>query len=243
MATDGIEVFREQLDEWGLRLKDPAVETLLRYARRLSSYREANVVGTKDLRRLLLEHVLDSLSCLLYEPLRGVRRVVDVGSGGGLPGVPLKIARPETEVTLVEATGKKARFLQQAAEDLLLDGVEVANARAEGLGQDPAHRERYDAATARALAPLPTLAEYCLPLVREGGCVVAMKAMPEEKEVEEGRKAAARLGAEISRLVKVEFLQQLPEKQRCLAIMTKTSETPQEYPRRPGIPKKRPLGS
>lgn len=231
-----------QARAWGLSLDRSAIGSLVDYAERLGSYREANIVGVKELSRLLLDHVLDSLSCLLCEPVRGAQSLVDVGAGGGMPGIPLKIVRPDMGLALVEATGKKARFLKQVVGELSLSGVEVVNGRAEAVGREAAYRERYEVATARALAPLSVLAEYCLPLVKEGGHLVAMKAAPDNRELEEGRKSAGLLGAEVSEVLKVEFLRELPEKQRHLVVMTKTSETPAEYPRRPGVPKKNPLG-
>ncbi|MGF1471686.1 MAG: 16S rRNA (guanine(527)-N(7))-methyltransferase RsmG [Rubrobacteraceae bacterium] len=214
----------------------------MRYAQHLSSYQEANVLGTKDLGRVLLDHLLDSLSCLLHEPARGATSMVDIGSGGGLPGIPLKIVRPDLRLTLVEATGKKSRFLRKVAEDLALRETTVINARAEEVGRGNEHRGGYAVATARALAPLPVLAEYCVPLVQEGGCAIAMKALPDDVEMAAGAEAAKILGAEISGVLDVEFLPELPPKRRTLVIMTKTGPTPEKYPRPPGTPKKRPLG-
>lgn len=238
-----VEVIGRQAEAWGLSLDDDALEALLGYAKQLSDYHEANIVGVKDLSQLLLEHVLDSLSCLLCEPVRQAERLVDVGSGGGLPGVPLKIVQPEMDLTLLEATGKKARFLEKVVGGLALRNTEIVNARAEEVGRLPSYRDKYDVATARAVAPLSTLCEYCLPLVKEGGCLVAMKALPDKKEVESGRRAAETLGAEVSELIEVEFIPEILPKQRHLVVMTKVSETPHEYPRRTGIPKKSPLGS
>lgn len=234
---------RRQAEVWGFRLGDAEAEKLLGYAVRMRDYREANVVGARDLSRLLIDHVLDSLSCLLLESVREAQKLVDVGSGGGLPGIPLKILRPDLATTLVESTGKKTRFLERIVGELSLENTEVVNERAEVLGQDPTHRNKYDVATARALAPLSTLCEYCLPLVRKGGCLVAMKSLPDAKEVSEGRKAAEILGAEISDFVEVEFIPELPSKRRCLVVVEKVSETPATYPRRTGVPKKSPLGS
>src|SRR5438270_1050177 len=117
----------------------------------------------------------DSLVLLEFLP-PGPLRLVDVGSGGGLPGLPLKLARPELSLILVEANRRKAAFLVQAAARLALSGVEVLAARAEDVGRDPRHREAYDIATARALAAMPVLAELCLPLVKVGGRLLAMKA-------------------------------------------------------------------
>ncbi|MGB3635839.1 MAG: 16S rRNA (guanine(527)-N(7))-methyltransferase RsmG, partial [Rubrobacteraceae bacterium] len=243
IAVIEVEIVKRQAEAWGVRLGNNESEVLLRYARQLGDYREANIVGTRDASRLLIDHVLDSLSCLLSESVRRERELVDIGSGGGLPGIPLKIVRPDLALTLVEATGKKARFLEQVVGELTLDGTEVVNERAETLGHEQAYRGKYNVATARALAPLSTLCEYCLPLVRKGGCLVAMKAAPDKNEIEAGRKAAKVLGAEISDFIEVEFIPELPAKRRCLVVMGKVEETPMEYPRRAGVPKKNPLGN
>ncbi len=235
-------IVERQAEAWGVSLEDPELKALLKYAVLMSEHQEANIVGTRDLSRLLVDHVLDSLSCLLCEPVFRARKLVDVGSGGGLPGVPLKIVCPDLGVTLVEATGKKTRFLERIVEELSLHNTQIVNERAEALGHEPTHRSKYDVATARALAPLSILCEYCLPLLRKGGCMVAMKASPDKKEIEEGRKAAEVLGAEITGFTEVEFMPELPSKRRCLVVVSKVTETPQEYPRRTGVPKKSPLG-
>lgn len=238
-----LEIVRRQMEAWGFRFENNEAEALLRYAVRMSDYREANIVGVRDPSRLMVDHVLDSLSCLLCEPVRRATKLVDVGSGAGLPGIPLKVVRPELGLTLVESTGKKVRFLEGVVEGFSLRNAEIVNARAEEVGWDPAYRDEYDVATARALAPLPTLCEYCLPLVRKGGCLVAMKAAPDGKEIEAGRKAAKELGAEVSDFIEVEFVPELPAKHRFLVVINKVSDTPLEYPRRTGVPKKSPLGS
>src|SRR5437588_10899983 len=125
------------------------------------------------------ELVADSLVLLDFLPESG--RVIDVGSGGGLPGLPLKLARPALDLTLLEANGRKAAFLQQVVASLALSGVLVVRARAEAAGRLPAHREAYDIAVVRALAPMPVLAELCLPFVRVGGRLLAMKATRKPK--------------------------------------------------------------
>ena len=231
-----------QLAAWGFTLGPERIELLLRYARMLADYEEANVVGERDLTALLLDHVLDSLSCLLVDGLWAARWVADVGSGGGLPGVPVKIARPELDLALVEATGKKAYFLRRAVSELSLNGAAVINARAEDAARAEEHRGRYDAVTARALAPLPVLVEYCVPLVRVGGHVVAMKGRLAEDEMGPGRRAAKLLGAKVSQIVRVPLLPEIGPKGRSLVVLEKVTRTPVEYPRRPGMAKKRPLG-
>ena len=176
-------------------------------------------------------------SLVLLDLLDDAQSLVDVGSGGGLPGLPLKLARPELQVTLVEANHKKAAFLTHAIAVLGLQGVEVVAMRAEEAGRLPELRDRFDVATARALAPMPVLAELCLPFVRPGGRLLAMKAEG-EPELEAARPALAALNAEPAGVVPA------PSAARSLGrvlVVRKLGPTPDAYPRRPGVPARRPL--
>ena len=228
---------------WGLHLDRNQRERLLEYARLLALYDRANVIGTRDLDGILLAHVLDSLSCFLYRPLFDARSLADVGSGGGLPGIPLKIMKPDLATTLVESTGKKARFLRYAVDSLSLENVEVANIRVEDLGRDQAHRGAYDIVASRAVARLSVVAEYGVPLLEHGGRVLAMKGKLEQEELAEGSRAADALGARVVETVEVPMLPAVGEKERKLAILEKIRETPAMYPRRSGVAARRPLGS
>jgi len=212
------------------------------YARLLQSYERSNVIGTKDLDSIVLRHVLDSLSCFLFEPLTDAGRLADVGSGGGLPGIPIAIAKPNIRTTLIESTGKKSRFLDHAAEVLGLDGVTVANARVEDIAHGQAHRGTYDVATTRAVAHLSVVAEYCLPLLRVGGYAVCMKAGLGDAELSEGEGAAGLVGGRISERIRVPFIPEAGERERRLVVIEKVRETHPRYPRKPGTPAKRPLG-
>ncbi|MCA1847645.1 MAG: 16S rRNA (guanine(527)-N(7))-methyltransferase RsmG [Actinobacteria bacterium] len=239
---DAFESLRLQAAIWGLSLDPHRLARLERYARLLRDYEEANVIGTRELRGVILDHVLDSLSCFLFEHLGAARSLVDIGTGGGLPGVPIKIVEPEIRTTLVEATAKKARFLRRVVERLSLEDVKVENARVEETARTDAHRGVYDVATARAVARLSVVAEYCVPLLRVGGYVISMKGRLEDEEIAEGERAAQKLGARFSQLIRVPRLPELEKKERCLVILEKTEETPREYPRNVGVPAKRPLG-
>jgi 16S rRNA (guanine527-N7)-methyltransferase len=180
--------------------------------------------------------VEDSLT--LLELLGDAKTLIDVGSGGGLPGLPLKLARPDLRLTLLEASHRKAAFLTHACARLGLEGVEVVAMRAEDAGRLTALRDAFDVATARALAPAPVLVELCLPFVRPGGRLLAMKAAAED-ELERARPAIAALNAELADLVPA------PSAARSLgrvAVVRKLGPTPDAYPRRPGVPRKRPLG-
>jgi 16S rRNA (guanine527-N7)-methyltransferase len=214
----------------------------MEYAQTLASYDRANVIGTRDLDGIVVSHVLDSLSCFLYEPLFRAEGLVDVGSGGGLPGIPISIVRPDLRTTLIESIGKKAAFLRYAAERLGLDGVMVANGRAEDLGRAAEHRGEHDIATCRAVARLSVVAEYCVPLLRIGGCVLSMKGKLEPEELEEGRAAAGALGAKLVEVRRVPMLEEVGQKERNLVVIQKIRETPARYPRRAGVVARKPLG-
>ncbi|HVD01114.1 MAG TPA: 16S rRNA (guanine(527)-N(7))-methyltransferase RsmG [Candidatus Dormibacteraeota bacterium] len=178
----------------------------------------------------------DSLVLLDFLP-PGPLRVIDVGSGGGLPGLPLKIARPELRLTLLEANRRKAAFLVQAAARLGLDGVEVVAERAETAGHDPRYREAFDFALARAVAAMPVLAELCLPLVAVGGRLLAMKTAA-TAEAAAAEAAIRRLGGELLGVgAAASEARSLGE----VVVVAKVAPTPTEFPRRPGLPGRRPL--
>lgn len=178
--------------------------------------------------------VEDSLA--LLDLVGAAQRLVDVGSGGGLPGLPLKISHPELEVTLVESDQGKAAFLVQTAARLQLRGVVVVNRPAEEVGQDPRYRETFDVAVARALAPMPVLVELCLPLVRVGGRLLAQKT--DREDVDAARLAIEMLGGSLG------SVQQAPTAARTrgtVVVVDKVGPTPAAYPRRPGVPRRKPL--
>ena|ERR1700674_1658779 len=180
------------------------------------------------------ELIEDSL--VLLEHLGQANSVVDVGSGGGLPGLPLKIARPGLRLTLVESNQAKAAFLVTACATLELGGVEVLARRAEDVGHDPRYREAFDVAVARALAPMPVLVELCLPLVRVGGRLLAQKT--ERENVERAAHAIETLGGAMNRVVAA------PSDARrtgTVVVIDKVRPTPPAYPRRPGVSIRKPL--
>jgi 16S rRNA (guanine527-N7)-methyltransferase len=203
-----------------------------------------NLTAITDYDQVQIKHFLDSLTCLLAvrSPRSEVRgKAIDIGAGAGFPGLPLKIVCPALQLTLLEATGKKVGFLEHIVSRLGLTGVEVIKGRAEELGRDAAHRERYDLALARAVAELPVLVEYALPFCKPGGLFVAQKGAEGETEAKSAEGAIAALGGVLRRIVHLE-LPHLAEP-RSLVVIEKTAPTPEKYPRRPGIPSKRPIKS
>ncbi|HLC02110.1 MAG TPA: 16S rRNA (guanine(527)-N(7))-methyltransferase RsmG [Anaerolineales bacterium] len=191
---------------------------------------------------IAVKHFLDSLTCLLAmgtSPNAG--RLIDVGSGAGFPGLPIKIACPQLRVTLVESTRKKVEFCQRVVENLGLKDVEVIHGRGEEVGHWDTHREAYDWAVARAVATLPVLVEYLLPFARVGGLAIAQKGETGLAEAHAAEAGLRILGGRIRQLVPV-HLPRVAET-RYLVVMEKEAATPLDYARRPGIPAKRPLGS
>ena len=229
--------------ELQIQLTPEHLEALSIYQQMLvESNRHFNLTAIIDDAGIQVRHFLDSLSCL--QALEGGERfagksIIDVGSGAGFPGLPLKLLCPGMRLTLLEATTKKVGFLEQVTGRLGMDDVTVEQGRAEELGQQPMHREQYDWAIARAVADMPILAEYLLPLVKVGGRVLAQKGEGAPAEVQRGEWAIEQLGGRVRRLVPVE-LRGLAET-RYLVILDKVAATPPQYPRRPGMPNKRPL--
>ena len=230
--------------ELGISLREEHISLFETYYRELIEWnRRFNLTAITDYEAVQVRHFLDSLSCLLALPascLQVGAQVVDVGTGAGFPGIPLKIVCPHISLTLVEATRKKVVFLEHLIGRLGLEGVRVIHARAEELGRQRAYRERYDWAVARAVAEMPTLVEYLLPLVRVGGSILAQKGESAPAEVHAAEEAIRILGGEVRRLIPV-HLHGIAET-RYLVIVDKVAATPEKYPRRPGIPSKRPLG-
>jgi 16S rRNA (guanine527-N7)-methyltransferase len=175
-------------------------------------------------------------SLVLVDFLGDARRIVDIGSGGGLPGLPLKLERPDLEVTLVESDQAKAAFLVQAAARLRLTGVDVVGRPAEEVGQDLRYRETFDVAVARALAPMPVVAELCLPLVRVGGTLLAQKTQHED--VTSAKRAIELLGGSLEAIAPARSGARTTG---TVVIVRKITSTPAMYPRRPGVPRRKPL--
>jgi 16S rRNA (guanine527-N7)-methyltransferase len=224
----------------GLRLSPSQQAILALYERELMDWNTRfNLTAIRDPEEVHIKHFLDSLTCLLAMRDTPLGRLIDIGTGAGFPGIPLKIMLPRVQLTLVESVGKKAEICRHVVNILDLQGVEVIQQRAETIGQDPAHRERYDWAVARAVAILPVLAEYLLPLVRVGGSMLAMKGESGPAEAHSAEHAIKLLGGHLRQLLPVT----LPgvAEERYLVVIDKVAATPAAYPRKVGIPAKRPL--
>ena len=234
------ELARHAREILGIQLSSAQLSVLKRYEEELIEWnRQVNLTAIDHPEKIRIKHFLDSLTCLKAMRDTPMDRVVDVGAGAGFPGLPLKIVCPPMRLTLVESVGKKASFCQHVVDTLGLENVTVLAERAEVVGTLPEHRERYDWALARAVAALPVLAEYLLPLVQIGGRVLAMKGESGPAEAHASERAFQLLGGHLRQLLPVT----LPgvEEQRYLVVIDKVAATPDRFPRRVGIPSKRPL--
>ncbi len=234
-----IQLLADGAHELGVDLTPDQLERFSRYADQLIEWNARfNLTTIIEPRDIVIKHFLDSLSVMRAIPAKA-KRIIDVGAGAGLPGFPIKIARPDVSLVLVEATRKKCEFLEAMIKELKVYNVFVVNARAEDVGQDPDHREYYDVAVARAVADLPVLAEYLLPLVKVGGVAVAQKSKKVDEEVERADTAILLLGGLDADVIPV-TVPGLPD-ERNLVVIEKIVETPEDYPRRVGIPSKTPI--
>jgi len=227
----------------GLYLSPKQLEQFSIYYQELVDWnRRVNLTSITGYEEVQVGHFLDSLTVTLAMKLPAGDEsfgIIDVGSGAGLPGIPVKILLPDVKLVLLEATAKKANFLRHLIAKLVLDNVEVVVGRAEEVAHDAQFRERFELVLSRAVAPLPTLAELTLPFCAVGGSFVAQKKGAIDLEVSKASRAITMLGGNL-REVKGVDLEEFSDK-RWLIVVDKVMPTPQQYPRRPGIPAKRPI--
>jgi 16S rRNA (guanine527-N7)-methyltransferase len=227
-------------EELGVPLDARALDAFAVYMEDLALWNQRfNLTAIEDPDEILVKHFLDSLSCATVVDLRAARSLIDVGTGAGFPGLALKIAFPHLRVVLLDALEKRLRFLDRLAERLGLEGVETVHARAEDMGRAPEWRQQFDVVTARAVARLVTLCEYCLPFATVGGVFVAQKGPRVEEELSQASRAIGTLGGGSATVRTLT----LPgsDIRRSLITVPKARATPIAYPRRPGSARKHPL--
>ncbi|MCS7065768.1 MAG: 16S rRNA (guanine(527)-N(7))-methyltransferase RsmG, partial [Fimbriimonadales bacterium] len=231
----------EQVEAWGLHLAAAQRHTLEQYLQILYAANQRFNLTRVPSEQAVGRHLVDSLVLLGGDSPPEAARVLDIGTGAGLPGIPLKIARPDLRMTLLDSHGKTVAFLKEACEQLNLTEVQVVKARAEEWAHAPEAREQFDRAVARAVAQMPVLAELMLPYVRVGGVALALKSEAERAEIEQARPAVALLGGEME-LIERTLTLESGTVARLIVRMEKRHPCDARYPRRWSQMRKRPLG-
>lgn len=233
-------LLKESCEEMGVSLDEKQIEQFMQYLSLLLEWNEKmNLTAITEKRDVVLKHFADCLSLVPAVEWKAGMKVIDVGTGAGFPGIPVKIACPEVEMTLLDSLQKRIGFLQEVGSQLGLEGVQYIHSRAEDGGQNAEHREQYDLCVSRAVANLAVLAEFCLPFVKVGGMLAALKGPDAEAELEQAKGALAKLGG---KLVKIQDVA-IPntDLSHKLVFIEKTAPTPKQYPRKAGKINKNPL--
>ena len=243
MLKDDENILIGGCQKMGININNEQIGKFSRYLELLVQWNQKiNLTSLKTPREIIIKHFLDSISCIKiinkHINTEGIN-VIDVGTGAGFPGIPIKIICPSFRLSLLEARKKKTIFLEKVTEEINFQKVKILNGRAETFGKGADHRERYDIAISRAVAYLNVLSEYCLPLVRVGGLFVAQKGRSYKEETEKSLKTIKFLGGELIGVenVRIPFINQ----ERYLLIIKKIKDTPSKFPRKEGFPQKRPL--
>lgn len=237
-----IEEFSKLISSYGkeisIEFSNIQIEKFYKYMNLLIEWNEKiNLTAITEPKEIIIKHFIDSLTVL--KDIKGKNTLVDVGTGAGFPGIPLKIMDEEIKITLLDSLNKRINFLNEVINQLDLKNTETIHSRVEEAGKNKKYRERFDIATARAVANLATLSEYMLPLVKVGGKSICMKGSEVSEELQNSKKAISILGGEIENIDNF----QLPKSDmmRNIVIIKKVKNTPNKYPRKPGTPSKEPI--
>jgi 16S rRNA (guanine527-N7)-methyltransferase len=215
-------------------------EQICKYYEKLKEWNSVmNLTAIVDEVEFATKHIIDSIALVKYIDIFQINTIIDIGTGAGLPGIPLKIFFPHIEITLVDSLNKRINFLNEVIRDLELKDTVAIHGRAEELGRDLDYREYYDCCVSRAVSQLPVLSEYCIPFVKVGGSFIAYKSVNSDEEIEASEYAIEVLGGKILKIEDIDLLD--GDMPRRFVMIDKIVETPERYPRRAGVPQKKPL--
>lgn len=224
----------------GLQFNEKKYEQFMKYKALIKEWNEkVNLTAIKEDEQIIKKHFIDSMKVFEFEGLKSAKNVIDIGTGGGFPGIPMKIIKPEINIVLLDSLNKRINFLNEVIKDLQLEKIKAIHGRAEDFAQDRQYREKFDVAVSRAVANLTVLSEYCLPYVKVGGYFVAMKGPSVEDEIKSSKNAIRILGGRIEHIEKVQI--EDSDLDHNLVIISKISQTNRNYPRKAGMVAKSPL--
>lgn len=230
--------FKNGLKELNIELTDLQLDQFIKYYEMLVEKNKVmNLTAITDFDEVIEKHFLDSLSLIKVKDLHTRTNVLDLGTGAGFPGIPLKIAFPELHITLMDSLNKRILFLQDVIDELGLENIEAIHGRAEEAAKNKNHREQYDLCVSRAVANISTLCEYCLPFIKVGGEFISYKSGNIDEELESAKKGIKILGGKTKEVFKFD----LNKQGRSFVIIDKIDKTPKAYPRKAGTPSKNPL--
>ena len=233
-----VEYFLDELGKLNISLSEMQVNQFIRfYEMLIEKNKVMNLTAITEFDEVIDKHFLDSLNLFRLIDLNSEKRILDLGTGAGFPGIPLKIAFPMIKITLVDSLNKRVMFLNDVVNQLGLEDVECVHARAEDLAKKKEYREEYDICVSRAVANLSTLSEYCIPFVKVGGNFISYKSGDCDEETNSSKAAIKKLGARISKVENFE----IKDMGRSFVVIDKISSTPSKYPRKAGLPSKEPL--
>lgn len=233
-----LDQFKKGLSDLNIDLTEKQIEQFLKYYEILvETNKVMNLTAITEFDEVIEKHFLDSLSLVRVFDLNRNVKILDLGTGAGFPGIPLKIAFPEIDIVLADSLNKRVKFLNEVVETLQLKQVETVHGRAEELAKNKKYREQFDLCTSRAVANLSSLSEYCIPFVKEGGKFISYKSGEIEEEVDQAKRAIHVLGGKLDQVYKFD----LHEQKRSFVIIEKVKKTPAVYPRKAGTPTREPL--
>ncbi|MBR5229988.1 MAG: 16S rRNA (guanine(527)-N(7))-methyltransferase RsmG [Firmicutes bacterium] len=234
------EALKKALGLMGAPCDDQTVNKYQKYMEGVLDWNEkVNLTNITNPEEFVVKHFIDSIICVDYPEFEEAGKIIDVGTGGGFPGVPLAIAAPDKEFVLMDSLNKRLKIIDELCGQIGIGNVTTVHARAEELAKNKGHREQYDLCVSRAVANMATLAEYCLPFIKVGGCLMAYKGPDAEKEVEEARKALYLLGGQVEE-IREGNLKEFGIDHK-VVIIKKVKNTPSKFPRKAGTPAKEPL--
>lgn len=234
------DILKKGIEDLGLKCSDETIDKFSKYREILVEWNQKmNLTGIEEEKEVYIKHFLDSVAAVKKGYIKDGMSIIDVGTGAGFPGLPLRICLENSKITLLDSLNKRINFLSEVCTNINIDDIELIHGRAEDFGKDEKYREQYDIATARAVAGLPILMEFCVPFIKVGGYFVCLKGPNADTELEESRKAMEVLGLEFVEKIDVE----LPEIElkHNIVVFKKVNSTPAKYPRKAGKPVKTPI--